>query len=152
MTARQASSISSFRELPQAELSGLSEQLRLERLPHENLASEARRYFCLSGEHGILGYSGLEHHGDTALLRSVVVVAAARRQGHGHELVTRTLDAARRLGVRRVFLLTTTAAQFFERMGFNRLQRDEAPSCILESEEFATQCPVSAVLMASELR
>jgi N-acetylglutamate synthase-like GNAT family acetyltransferase len=147
-----STSSTTFRELDAAELAALAAQLQQEKLPHENLAAAARHYFCLAGDdQRVLGYSGLEHFGDTALLRSVVVPAAARGKGHGHDLVMRTLDAARQLGVRRVFLLTTSAARFFGALGFRSVARDEAPASIRTSEEFALQCPVTAVLMERDV-
>jgi amino-acid N-acetyltransferase len=52
------------------------------------------------------------------------------------------------MGVRELFLLTTTAEPIFARWGFRRVDRAEAPPAIRESREFASLCPASAVFMA----
>jgi amino-acid N-acetyltransferase len=58
---------------------------------------------------------------DLAEVRTVAVDPACRGQGVGHSIVTRLLETARELGVRRVFCLTFEVA-FFSRHGFRPLQ------------------------------
>ena len=53
--------------------------------------------------------------------------------------------------MRALYLLTTTAVPFFERMGFAAIDRAEAPPAIAATREFATYCPESAVLMRRRL-
>jgi mannose-6-phosphate isomerase-like protein (cupin superfamily) len=50
-------------------------------------------------------------------------------------------------GVRDVYLLTTTAARFFERAGFATIPRDQAPLAICQTTEFRSLCPASATFM-----
>jgi hypothetical protein len=45
--------------------------------------------------------------------------------------------------------LTTTAAGYFERRGYVRVERHALPGPIRRSEEFTQLCPASAVAMAS---
>lgn len=153
MDTSSVRSKNTFRKLAATELAALADQLKSASLPHENLAAPHRQYFCLTDQHRqVLGYSGLEHFGETALLRSVVVPLALRGHGHGVDLVERTLNEAKRLGVRNVYLLTTTAAEFFARLEFKSLTREQAPESIRASEEYLLQCPVSASLMVRYLR
>jgi len=58
---------------------------------------------------------------------------------------------ARQCGVRRLYLLTTSAADFFARLGYKRLERDGAPAAIRTTSEFATLCPAGSVFMVKEL-
>jgi amino-acid N-acetyltransferase len=99
-----------------------------------------------------LGVGGIELHGEHALLRSLAVDAAARGQGHGAALVAALEAHARAHGVRRIHLLTTTAARYFEGLGYRIAARDEAPASIRAAPEFSTLCPASAAFMTKDLR
>lgn len=99
----------------------------------------------------IVGVAGLEVHGRDGVLRSVVVSPALRGKGLGHRLTTRILDSARAAGLRRLYLLTTTAEDYFPRHGFRRIDREEASPEVRESVEFREACPASAVAMVLEL-
>ena len=95
--------------------------------------------------------AGLERHGDAGLLRSVVVDPAFRGSGLGALLTERVLSRARQQHLKAVYLLTTTAAEFFPRLGFRRIARMDLPSALNESEELRGACPDTAVVMVREL-
>jgi amino-acid N-acetyltransferase len=94
-----------------------------------------------------VGAAGLETYGKAGLLRSVVVATGARGKGCGRQLVESRLAYARARGIERVFLLTTTASQYFERLGFTIANRSEAPAALARSPEFASVCPASATCL-----
>jgi arsenite methyltransferase len=50
-------------------------------------------------------------------------------------------------GLQSVHRLTTDAARYFDRLGFRALNREEAPTPIRESREYASICPQNARLM-----
>lgn len=100
----------------------------------------------------LLGGVGIEVAGGAALLRSLVVEPAERGTGLGHALVEAALEMARARGVSQVWLLTTTAERFFERLGWRRVARDSAPAGIRATAEFATICPASSVCMVRDLQ
>jgi len=54
-------------------------------------------------------------------------------------------------GAARAYLLTTSAALFFESLGFCRIDRAVAPEAILRTRQSASLCPASAILMVKEL-
>src|SRR5258708_28365520 len=66
----------------------------------------------------IVGAIGLEPRGADALLRSAVVAPAERGSGIGRELYMRIAELARARGIARLYLLTTTAAEYWTRFGF----------------------------------
>ena len=99
----------------------------------------------------ITGAAGVEVYPDGALLRSVVVGSHVRGQGLGHRLTEAALNVARVRGARSVFLLTTTADNFFPKMGFVRISRDEVPASVQTSVEFQSACPASAIVMRKRL-
>lgn len=100
----------------------------------------------------LVAAAGLKIHGDDGLLRSVVVTPAHRCSGLARKLVDRLLDAGRERGLGAVYLLTTTARDYFARLGFERVPRESAPEALQRSTEFASICPASAVCMKRRLR
>ncbi len=95
----------------------------------------------------LVGMAALERYGPDGLLRSVAVAASHRGQGLGRRLVGAALDLAHRQGVRRLYLLTTTAPAFFAALGFRSVVREEVPAGVRTSLEFTTLCPLSAAVM-----
>lgn len=100
---------------------------------------------------GIAAVAGLEIHGDVGLLRSVAVNPSLRTAGLGRLLVEDRLRAASEHDLRAVYLLTTTAADYFRRFGFNDTRREDAPAELQRSSEFASVCPSSAACLAKQL-
>ena len=98
------------------------------------------------------GAVGLEVYGDRALLRSAVVDAGRRGTGVGQDLVETLLQRARSRGVREVYLLTTTAEDYFPRFGFSTISRTEVAPAVRASEEFRGACPDTAVAMRRVLQ
>ena len=95
----------------------------------------------------LLGCAGFERYGEVGLLRSVAVAEDVGRRGIGAELVRALLEQARALGLRELYLLTTTAAEYFPRFGFEPIGRETLPSSLQASEELRGACPASAVAM-----
>jgi N-acetylglutamate synthase-like GNAT family acetyltransferase len=99
-------------------------------------------------ENDIVAAAGLERHGDYGLLRSVAVADALRGRGLGRAVVANRLDAARLAGLRGVYLLTTTAKDYFAELGFVDTPRATVPPEIAGSVEFREACPASADCLA----
>ncbi|HVP61087.1 MAG TPA: arsenic resistance N-acetyltransferase ArsN2 [Myxococcaceae bacterium] len=95
----------------------------------------------------VVGCAGIERYGDVGLLRSVAVAKTLAKHGLGAKLVTALLETARGLGLRALYLLTTTAAGYFPRFGFETIPRDALPASLAASEELRGTCPASAVAM-----
>jgi N-acetylglutamate synthase-like GNAT family acetyltransferase len=98
-----------------------------------------------------VGFGGLEIYGYDALLRSIVTLPPLRQVGMGAAIVA-TLEGeahARRCG--KVYLLTTSQADFFARLGYAPCRRDNVPEAIRGSRQFTTLCPASATPMVKQL-
>jgi amino-acid N-acetyltransferase len=93
----------------------------------------------------LVGVAGLERYGTSGLLRSVAVDPSQRGSGLGIALTADRLVAARHLDA--VYLLTTTAADFYRRFGFVAFPRAEVPAAIAGSPELSTICPSSAACL-----
>jgi N-acetylglutamate synthase-like GNAT family acetyltransferase len=100
----------------------------------------------------IVGTAALELYAHGALLRSVAVEPRLQGQQLGHQLTDAALRLAATHGANTVFLLTTTAARFFPRFGFEQIDREQVPPSVRESVEFQSACPASAIVMRKQLR
>lgn len=107
-------------------------------------------YVGYDGENPV-AVGGVEVHGREGLLRSLVVEQSARGNGFG----TATCDAlesrAHENGVETLYLLTTTAAEFFSDRGYVDIERADAPDAIRQTTEFDDLCPSSATCLKKSL-
>lgn len=95
----------------------------------------------------VVGVAGVEIHGRSGLLRSVAIAESHRGRGLARTLTHDRLAWARSRELVDVWLLTTTAAALFARLGFTETARASAPRELSESAEFARTCPASATCM-----
>lgn len=117
-------------------------------LPTKDLGRPGQIFWRFAADNGhTLGYAGLEGEGADRLLRSVVIDASARGRGHGRALVDAIVGEAAKRDAARLWLLTLDAAGFFEKAGFARVARDQAPTPIANTAEFRSLCPDTAVCM-----
>ena len=116
-------------------------------LPEAGVRDHLEAALVAREEGRIVGSAVLELSEDGALLRSVAVETPLRGTGLGTRLTERALSLAGERGVRRVFLLTETAGDFFPRFGFRRIERAEVPSSVRESREFQGACRETALVM-----
>jgi amino-acid N-acetyltransferase len=122
-------------------------------LPDADLTDQFPDAYVVLQETGlaIIGTAGLEIHGECGLLRSMAIAPAHRGTGLGRKLTEDRLRTARARGLRSVYLLTTTAPEFFAHLGFERIARESAPTPLQSASEFATVCPASAICMVMRL-
>ena len=108
--------------------------------------------FIVAEEGGrVIGTVGLERFGSVALLRSAVVSEGRRGGGVGRRLVEHILDYAESDGIEELFLLTTTAENYFPRFGFTRTTRSAVPPAVKASAEFRGACPDTALVMTRRI-
>lgn len=120
--------------------------LRAADLPTEDLHAEPFRYFSWNGS----AWGGIGS-GPEALLRSIVVPRQVRGKGAGVAITEALAARAAENGVERLWLLTTSAAPFFEKLGWREAARGDAPAAIAGSRQFSGLCPASATLMMRAL-
>lgn len=121
-------------------------------LPSSDLtAAHLENFFGCGSTRAPDGIVGVELHESVALLRSLAVSANCRGRGCGTELVAQAERFAQSQGAKEIYLLTTTAERFFERLGYARVQREAAPAAIQRTQEFSTLCSSSSALMAKRL-
>jgi amino-acid N-acetyltransferase len=131
-----------------SDLAGIRWLLSCENLPTEDLnEASADIFLVVRDAAGVIGAVALEPHGDSMLLRSLVVASDHRSRGLGSLLVEAAQLSAASRGASRIFLLTTSAAEFFAARGFRILSRDQVPDAIRRTTQFASLCPSTAAVM-----
>ena len=107
-------------------------------------------FFVLRNESGCAGCVSLEVLGDDAILRALAVNPEFRGAGYGWMLADMAVNQARWRGVRRIYLLTETASDFFAaKFGFRVVDRTTASKAVAASETFSQ--PTAAGLVAMRL-
>ena len=120
-------------------------------LPSEGVVDGFGHFLVATGQCQMVGVVGLEHHGNAVLLRSLAVAPECRSRGLGSRLLRAALDQAKDTGACQVYLLTTTAASFFPRLGFQLVDRGKVTGVVTSSVEWTSACPQTAVCMKLEL-
>ena len=100
----------------------------------------------------VVGTAALEVYAGGALLRSVAVDETERGGGLGRLLTERAIGEADARELAAVYLLTTTAEEYFTRFGFSIVAREQVPDSLRASVEFQSACPDSATVMRKTLR
>jgi amino-acid N-acetyltransferase len=134
-----------------AERADIAALLARSRLPVADLDTSDIEFLVAEDAGGIVGAVGLETHGSSGLLRSLVVDESRRGAGLGAALVDAIEARAGERRIDQLVLLTTTASDFFARRGYSLIARDAAPEPVRRSAEFRSLCPASSACMTKWL-
>jgi amino-acid N-acetyltransferase len=120
-------------------------------LPTADLSEKRDCLYVCETESSRVGVAGLEEHDGVGLLRSMAIEESVRGKGYGTIVCEKLLAHAQSEGLSTVYLLTTTAEAFFDRLGFETISREGVPPSIRETSEFSDLCPTTAVSMKRDL-
>ncbi|MDP6968974.1 MAG: arsenic resistance N-acetyltransferase ArsN2 [Gammaproteobacteria bacterium] len=95
----------------------------------------------------LIGIVGIENYGNVGLLRSLAVKQTFRSGGYGRKLVTQAEVWAYARGIQSLYLLTTTAVNYFAQLGYKIVPRNQAPDSVANTAQFTNLCPSSAIFM-----
>ena len=110
---------------------------------------EGRQRFIVASEAGrIIGCAGLQVAGEDGLVRSMAVHWTRRNAGLGSRLHQRLLLEAVLAGVKTLWVVTTTAEDFFVRHGFAKVEAAAVPAALQASEEFTAFVPGGSAVMS----
>jgi len=116
-------------------------------LPTVDLPVTLDNFVIAKEKETVVGCGGLEVYGSVALLRSLAVATHWQGQGLGNLLYRAALDLAQEKRVEEVYLITTTASDFFLKQGFQKVERALVPAAIQQTAQFTSVCPSSATIM-----
>ena len=124
--------------------------LQLQQLPVSDIDEDKILYLLKDAERTI-GTVGLEIFEDCALLRSVSVVKEEQGKGYGKYINEEIEKYVKEAGINCLYLLTTTAKDFFNKQGYCVISREEAPASVKQTAAFTSLCPASAVIMKKRI-
>jgi amino-acid N-acetyltransferase len=135
----------------EADLDSVEDLLSRCELPTADVREQAECFYLGTRGDRVVGVGGLEPYGSDGLLRSVAVEPSVRGQGVDSAIAEALEAEARESGIETLYLLTTTAADFFGSRGYERIEREAAPDAIAATSQFADLCPESATCMRRAL-
>ena len=116
-------------------------------LPPDDLERWIDNFFVLIIEGKIEGCIGLEHWDDVGLLRSFVVSEEYRSRGLGINLYNKLIAIAKDMNLSSILLLAKGSSDFFEKNGFQFIDRNESPASVKNSVQFKLEeCRVYSVM------
>lgn len=122
------------------DLRGIEELLSSAQLPTGDIERHLSTFFVADHDGAIVGVGGLEHCGEgVGLLRSFVVAPAFRGRGIAARIFERVFAGARESDIAVLYLLTSTAQDYFAKRGFAPMARDQAPEPIRRTSQYAAE-------------
>lgn len=115
-------------------------------LPTEGVTENIDNFFIIYNNNTIFGSIGIEIYGDAGLMRSVAIHPSLQGHGYGMNLVNTLENYAKKKGLKKLYLLTDTAEEFFKKLNYKVIPREKANPKIKESLEFLTLCSSSPLL------
>lgn len=126
------------------------ELLLQQNLPVTDIDVNKQLYVLKEGAN-IIGTAGLEIFDSVALLRSISISKDEQGKGYGKNIVDQMEKRALENGINCLYLLTTTAKDFFQKQGYSAVHRTDVPASVQQTTEFTSLCPASAIVMKKEL-
>lgn len=80
-----------------------------------------------------------------------MVEPGARGEGYNSAICEAVETEARDAPPGALYLLTTTAAEFFRARGYEEISRSDAPETIRQTSEFDELCPATATCLTKSL-
>ena len=140
-----------YREAKEQDIQRIKEFLDLSGLPSIDIDGQAQTIFVAESAERLVGTGGIEVFGRVGLIRSVAVAPEHRNNGIAKYLYTLLEAYARDAGVRTLYLITDSAKEYFQKLGFSVQARDTVPDLIKKTSQFSKLCPSSATIMCKAL-
>ncbi len=136
-----------YRKAISADLNEIKKILMANGLPSVDFGEHLENAIVVEEKGAIIGLGGLEIGGDIGLVRSIVVIPSYRGKGIAKNIYRLIEDKAHHLGINVLYLLTESATEYFQKLGFAVQQRAEIPIAVMETKQFKELCPSSATVM-----
>lgn len=121
-------------------------------LPSQDLdESLLKHFFAIKIDDQLCAMAGLELLGSDGLLRSVVTAQSCRSKGLATDLVKQIESHAKSHQLKHLYLITIDAQGYFQRHGYQIIERPHVPLNIQQSREYSELCPDDAIVMCKPL-
>ncbi len=133
------------------DLQKIKDLLNSSKLPSDDCEEQIENFIVIEENNKLIGIGGLEIYDTVGLIRSIVVESKYRGSGIGKKIYRLIEAKAYTSGIKSLYLLTETATEYFENLGFKIKDRSEVPRSIMETKQFKEICPSSAMVMYREI-
>jgi C_GCAxxG_C_C family probable redox protein len=116
-------------------------------LPTQDILYEKQLFWMVKKDKQVLGTIAIENYEPFGLLRSFAVDPSNQNQGIGASMLYHAVAQSEKLGIEYLYLLTDTAARYFEMHEWTYIRRESVPKELLQSEEFKSICSDSTSCM-----
>jgi amino-acid N-acetyltransferase len=140
-----------IRKARQMDLDDILSLLGMVDLPGDGVSENLKNFFVSTYGKTVIGCIGLRICGKSGLMRSLAVRPEHRGKGIGKALIRRIFSYAKDKKIFDLYLLTTTAEEYYVKYGFARIQRDAVDPQMLDAPEFKSVCAQAAVCMKKGL-
>lgn len=120
-------------------------------LPFEDCYYHINNFVGVHVGRELIAVGAVEYLGKSGLLRSLAVQSNYQGQGLAALIVDYLHQAAIKQGIETLYLLTETAAGFFLKLGYSKIDRDRLPPEVSGTKQCQSLCPASAQAMAYRL-
>ncbi len=124
--------------------------LQQHQLPTSDIDRDKLLYLLYKGEK-VIGTAGLEIFEDCALLRSVSVIKKEQGKGFGRIINEEMEKFVKESGISCLYLITTSAKDFFDKLGYCIINREDSLLAIKQTAEFTSLCPSTAIVMKKRI-
>jgi amino-acid N-acetyltransferase len=125
--------------------------LQSSQLPTADIEKSLPHFFVVKQAATIIAVIGLECFNNVGLLRSMATADNHRSKGIAGNLITALESYAASKKITTIYLLTTTASEYFKKKGYILTDRFSVPQSIQQTKEFSGLCPSSAAVMKKKL-
>jgi len=147
-TATTAATTTSIGPASGGDLDAIKRLLVGSLLPSRDVGEDRQRFIVASEAGRLIGCAGLQVAGQDGLVRSMAVHWTRRNAGLGSRLHERLLFEALLAGVKTLYVVTTTAEDFFAGHGFKKVAASAVPLELQASEEFTAFVPGGSTVMS----
>lgn len=109
-------------------------------LPVEGVTEHIKHFFIAESYGDLIGVSGIQVLSNEGLLRSTAVVSGFRNKGVGKKLINASMAHAKELGLKDLYLLTTSKKNYFAKLGFAEVTQETVPHTVQNTLEYKEFC------------
>ncbi len=140
-----------YREAEESDIQSIRELICSSGLPSSDVDGKSQKIFVVESDGRIVAVGGIEKLGDVALVRSIAVAPEYRKNGIASSIYQLLEEYARSSEVEELYLITESAKEYFQKLGFTEQERKTTPCLIKQTSQFSELCPSSATVMVKAL-
>jgi len=129
------------------DIQGLISILKETNLPFNDIDLNNQQFLLAYLGKDIIASCAVEQYKKEALLKSFAVKMDLQGKGIGKEIYLKMIDYCKSNEIEDLYLLTTTAEDWFDHMGWIRVKRESLPESIKNTKEYNSICPLNAICM-----